>query len=200
MAFSSLAHLWRWKGGDIHLQTGKGGGWEKDREITAEGRGRHKEWDHETRERAKGGCPFNHSFWLSGDNGQCLWMKITLQCNSDLFLLFFFFLPHFHSGGKREKESRDDEGSLLQINNSYKWASLIWVTIERLLICLVADESREGGGRGVGGSRRWEVHREGQMRKTLKCNCDWCFIPHMGSPFPPWLAVAVSLGVIVPSV
>lgn len=52
---------------------------------------------------------------------------------------------------------------------------LIWVTIERLLICLVADVRRAELTRDEGGVRmrdaagaRWMQGRRG---KTYKCNC-----------------------------
>ena len=58
---------------------------------------------------------------------------------------------------------------------------------------------------GGGGGREWkegvgdEGWREGWIRETHKCNCDRCFIPHMG-PVPSRLAAAIGPAVIVPSV
>lgn len=76
----------------------------------------------------------------------CGW-KTTLHWESGFFLLVML----------EERERGDDEQSLLQINNSYKWASLIWVMIERLLICLVADEIKEEGVGWKQGGWAWGI-------------------------------------------
>lgn len=83
------------------------------------------------------------SVWMGGGGVS----PAAFRC---FFSFFFAMFPEWRV--EREQSWGDDWGdSLLQINNCYKWASLIWVMIESLLICLVADERKEeGGGCGVG--------------------------------------------------
>lgn len=102
MAFSSAAHLWL-RRGKTHPSADRG------REVDVKGTGELQQNGEKGKKNEimrRGGGQFNHSFWLLADNGQCLWMKIALQCNFDVFLPFFFTFSQRRE--RRERETTEE--------------------------------------------------------------------------------------------